>query len=415
MVIQHVLAPARFGGTETVVRSLAAGLRRRGHDVSVVAVLSPEDVPGHPFVAELDAEGVPVFTLEVPPRAYWRERRELGRLLRAFPPDVVHTHGFRSDVLHAPAAMLAGIPVVSTVHGFTGGDAKNRVYQWVQRKALPFLDRVVAVSAPLARELRAAGVPDARLRTIPNGPPVGGPAGLSRAGARRTLEVPARGSRLGWVGRLSAEKGPDVFLDALAVGRASGGLPADVCASILGDGPLRPELEEKARATGLHPCVRWHGAVPGAARLLRAFDVLVLSSRTEGTPIVLLEALVAGVPVVATGVGGVPDAARGRAVRLVPPEDPVALAEAIAAELVERGSRAGRGGNGGPRSGRALPGVEASGPGAASGSPAARGTDGSQAIDWLTDYENLYREVALVRSPRRSRPSFATSGGRGAS
>jgi glycosyltransferase involved in cell wall biosynthesis len=78
-------------------------------------------------------------------------------------------------------------------------------------------------------------------------------------------------------------------------------------------------------------CITWHGVVPDAGRLLRAFDVLVLSSRTEGTPMVVLEAMAAGVPIVATRVGGVPDVLSSADAMLVPPEDPAALAAAIRA------------------------------------------------------------------------------------
>lgn len=371
MVIQHLIAPAPFGGAESVVQALATGHGRRGHDVSVVVVVHGEHAGR--FSEDLRSGGIPVFTIRVPPRGYGRERRRLASMLRAFEPDVVHTHGYRVDVLDAPVVRAAGIPVVSTVHGFTGGDLKNRMYQWLQRRALAFFDGVVAVSRPLEAELRASGIPRDRLFMIPNGPPTLADP-LGRAAARRMLAVPEEGFRVGWVGRLSREKGPDVFLESLALpaARASG-----VRASVIGDGPMRARLEARARELGIESAVRWHGAIPGAARLLRAFDALVLSSRTEGTPSVLLEAMGAGVPVVATSVGGIPDAVVGAPARLVPPEDPRALAEALAAagrcEIVEP-----------------VP----SPPG-----------DGRPRMNWLEAYEALYARVTGAGSEPPPHPS----------
>src|SRR2546427_575165 len=127
-----------------------------------------------------------------------------------------------------------------------------------------------------------------------------------------------------WAGRLSKEKGPDVLLDALV---HLTDLPLSV--SILGDGRESRSLAARARQLGVERHVRWHGIVPDAGRRFAAFDVFVLSSRTEGTPIVLFEAMAAGVPIVATRVGGVPDVVAPTEAALAAPDDPLALAAAI--------------------------------------------------------------------------------------
>ncbi|HEX7090785.1 MAG TPA: glycosyltransferase [Longimicrobiales bacterium] len=322
--ILHVLAPARVGGLERVVHALAIGQHRAGHDVRVAAVLEP-GAEEHPFVRPLEDAGVPVVGIVLGSRSYLRERRDVARICRAGRPAVMHTHGYRTDVLHGGLARSLAIPVVTTVHGFTGGGLKNRVYEWLQRRAFRRFDAVVAVSRPLGEALGRAGVPRHRLHVVPNAWP--GDRHLEeRDAARRALGVPADAFHIGWVGRLSPEKGPDVMLEALGQLRD---LP--FVASFIGAGPEQPALERRAARLGLAKQVLWHGVLPEAGRWFRAFDVLVLSSRSEGTPIVLFEAMAAGVPIVATRVGGVPDVLGEGAALLVEPEAPAAIARALRA------------------------------------------------------------------------------------
>jgi len=200
------------------------------------------------------------------------------------------------------------------------------LYQRLQRRALRRFDAVVAVSRPLAGDLARAGVRADRLHVVRNAWPEGegGEAPLPRDRARRLLGVPAERFHVGWVGRLTAEKGADVLIAALDSLRD---LPLVV--SVLGDGRLRPQLEALAARRGLGERVRWFGNLPAARQLFAAFDVFVLSSRAEGTPIVLFEAMATGAPIVATAVGGVPDVVSSKEALLVPPEDPTSLAEAI--------------------------------------------------------------------------------------
>jgi len=320
----HVLAPGAVGGLERVVQLLAHGQARAGDDVHVAAVLDQAHA-GHPLLDALAAGGVTTHVIVLPGRRYWRERAailELGGRLR---PVVVHTHGYRPDVVDAAAARRLGIPTVTTVHGFTGGDWKNRLYERLQRRAHRRFDAVVAVSRPLVEQLIESGVPAHRVHLVQNAwqetaPPLDHPA------ARRALGLREDGFLIGWVGRLSSEKRPDLLLDALV---HLTDLPVTV--SVIGNGPEHRSLAARARRLGVERLVRWHGTVPDAGRCFAAFDVFVLSSHTEGTPIALFEAMAAGVPIVATRVGGVPDVVSPVEAALVTPDDPVALALAIRA------------------------------------------------------------------------------------
>lgn len=319
--VLHTFAPAPFGGAEAVVRSLAASQAAAGHMVSVAAVLDP-DAGEHPVVTDLEANGVAVRQVRPPARGYLAERREISNVCASVRPDVVHTHGYRADVLHSGVARRRGIATVSTVHGFTRGDWKNRLYEWLQRRAYRNFHAVVPVSAPLERELAAAGVPEDHLHIIRNAW-AGTAEPLSEAEARSRLNLQGEGPWVGYVGRVGPEKGADIFIRSLARLRGQWN------AVVIGEGRIRQDLQLQAEELGISGRVQWAGFVPEAGRYMKALDVFVLSSRTEGTPIALFEAMAAGVPVVATRVGGVPDVVSDREAVLVPPEEPDALAAAI--------------------------------------------------------------------------------------
>src|SRR3989454_2289043 len=206
-----------------------------------VAVL-PNGREDHPFLPPLIAAGVDVVPVRIRPRAYLREWAAVIEICRRVRPDVVHTHGYRADVIDASAARRLGVPTVTTVHGFAGGDLKNRFYEWLQRWAFRRFDAVVAVSRPLAADLARAGVPAQRLHVVPNAWPEGDPP-LPRDRARHMLAVPEGRFHVGWVGRLLPEEGPDVLLAALEF---LSDLPLAV--SVLGDGRSRAPLEEIGRA-----------------------------------------------------------------------------------------------------------------------------------------------------------------------
>jgi glycosyltransferase involved in cell wall biosynthesis len=352
------------GGLERVVGALTAGLAERGHRVMLLAVLDEgAAVPG--AIEAAARGGVDLVPLRLQPRAYAAERHAVYRLAAGHGADVVHTHGYRADVVAGPAARRAAAARVSTAHGFTGGGVRNRFYEYLQRRAMRRCDAVVAVSARLAETLAEAGV--GAVHTVVSGAPAELDL-LDPAAARRELGAPADAFHIGWVGRLSREKGPDVFLDALV----ALGTERPWVASVIGEGPLGGHLRERVAGSDLADRVRITGRLEGAARLFRAFDVLVLSSRTEGTPVVLHEAAVAGTPVVATDVGGVAAALGADGALMVPSAQPAALAAAIAAVAVDPGAAARRV----DRARRAL----------------ARGPD------WIAAYEAIYRSVVPDRS-----------------
>jgi glycosyltransferase involved in cell wall biosynthesis len=325
--VMHVLAPSAVGGLERMVQTLAAAQRADDafEDVRVLALLRQGEPVGDGFAAPLRAQGVTVHTVSAPARAYATERAAIEAHCTTYRPQVVHSHGAHADVVTTGTGRAIGAASVTTMHGLAGGGLLNRGYEWLQRRSCRRKDAVVAVARPLAKRLVDDGIPAERMHVVRNAWRPAAPP-LSRQEARRVLGLPESRFVVGWVGRVSREKGLDVLLEAFPA------LASYCChLAVIGDGQERPALARRVLELGLGAkhSVSWHGEVPDASRLLPAFDVLVISSRTEGTPMVLLEAMAAHVPVIATRVGGIPDVIGEDEALLVPSEDPRALAQAI--------------------------------------------------------------------------------------
>jgi glycosyltransferase involved in cell wall biosynthesis len=332
----HVLAPARFGGLESVVETLAGAQKRAGESVCVAPVLVPGDDANHPFLERLVDVGVDVDPIVVGRRDYRGERGRVGALIRERKAQVVHTHGFRPDIIDAPVARTLGSVTVSTVHGFTGGSFRNRTYEYLQRRAFRHFDGIVAVSDALRVELVSAGVPDRSISVIRNAwAPTSAP--FSKEAARTALAIPEGAHCVGWVGRMSAEKGLEVFIAAAAAMRSS-----EVLFCVVGVGPMASECRKLAEALGVADRFYWPGEVMQAGRYLKAFDIVALTSWTEGTPMVLLEAMAAGVPVVSTAVGGVPDVITAEEAHLCGAGDVDGIAVALDDALKDRSSAIAR-------------------------------------------------------------------------
>lgn len=325
--IMQLCAPTAVGGLESVVLGISRGLVERGHSLTFVASVSP----GHdsaPLLEQMEAAGVRAIALEYPSRDYFREWNAVRKLLDELRPDILHTHGYRSDILHGSSARRRKIAAVSTLHGYMIQGGLSRLGSLLQRYALRHFDAVIAVSRPIMEDLAGQGVQKDRLHYIQNAwSPTGTP--FTRREARERLGLPADGKVLGWIGRMVPVKGADVFVRSLASLQTT-----DWTACMIGEGPEIGVVREIVAQSGLEGRVNFAGTVHGASRYLEAFDLLALSSRYEGTPIVALEAMGAGVPIVSTAVGGVPELLGGGAGGwLVPPEDPPALASAMDAVL----------------------------------------------------------------------------------
>jgi glycosyltransferase involved in cell wall biosynthesis len=256
---------------------------------------------------------------------------ELAALMRRERPDIVHANSSKAGLLGRTAAALVRVPIrVFTVHGWAFkaySGAPSALYRWADRLMAPLTTVTICVSE---RE-RAAGV---AARTCRARRTVVIPTAVDAHAARQSR--PADGKpRVLAVGRLAPPKDPLTLVRALA------GVREPFSARIVGDGPDRPAVEAEIRACGLEDSLELLGERRDVPRLLADADVFVLSSRSEGAPISVLEAMAAGVPVLASAVGGVPeiveDAATGV---LVPAGDAAALAAALESLLANPALRA---------------------------------------------------------------------------
>jgi glycosyltransferase involved in cell wall biosynthesis len=252
----------------------------------------------------------------------------LLRLIRRRRIRVVHAHEFYMALLATAAGALTGVPAVCTVHGkhyYPDRRRRRLLYRLAARRAA----RVVAVSG----ELRAffcgvTGVARDAVQVVYNGIDVAAYAGVRGDPSRRVgLGIPADALVVGSIGNLYAVKGHACLLRAAALLRDRGGDPHVV---ILGRGEQREPLLALADTLGLSSRLHLPGFREDAASYLGAMDMFALPSQSEGMPLSLLEAMAAGLPVVASAVGGVPEALEdGRTGLLVSPADPVALAAAL--------------------------------------------------------------------------------------
>jgi glycosyltransferase involved in cell wall biosynthesis len=276
---------------------------------------------------------IPAMRRAVSPALDLRALVQLVRALRAFRPDVVHTHLAKAGSLGRIAAWAAGVPItVHTFHGnvFRGYFSERRaaVFLLIERILARWTTRIIAVSARQATELESLGIArPPRLVRVPEGLDLQPFIAADAGGLRRELDVSEDVPLVGIVGRLVPIKGVDVFLTAASI---VGRLRRDAVFVVVGDGESRLVLEAQVRSLGMSEAVRFLGWRADLPSLYASLDVVVLTSHNEGTPLSLMEALATGRPVVATAVGGVPDMiSSAECGLLVPDGDAEAVAEAI--------------------------------------------------------------------------------------
>jgi len=351
--VMRIIARMNVGGPAIHVSLLAARLNDDHFRTTLVTGMIGADEGNMDYLAhELNIELVVVPSLqrEILPGPDFRALLHLIRLIRVERPHVVHTHTAKAGLVGRLAAWLCGVPVI--VHTFHGhvlrgyfGTLKTRLFIWLERLGGLASDTILTISDGLREELQNTFriAPAHKFRVLPLGLDLTPLTSLKeqRGALRRELGIADTQPLIGIVGRLVPIKNHALFLQAAR-------LVADVnpraCFAIIGDGELRAVLQQQSAELDLTEQVRFTGWRKDLGNVYADLDLVVISSDNEGTPVSLIEAMAAGVPVIGTQVGGIPDLlAHGELGILVPPQDARSLGQAMLQALSQpSGERAVR-------------------------------------------------------------------------
>jgi glycosyltransferase involved in cell wall biosynthesis len=303
---------------------------RYGDDA--VANAAAGDFTPRAHAAGMEIVQVGPLVPQISPRNDRAALRTLTRVLAEGRYDVVHTHSAKGGVIGRIAAARAGVPrIVHTWHGFPFNEFQSRLrrsaYIRLEKVAAKHTDAFLAIgSETVTTALRLGLATPDRIRLSWPSVDVDAYAAApgSRAQARRRLDLPLGVKVVGAIGRLTYQKGPEIFVRAIAR------LPDDVFGLWAGGGGMLDELEKLTAKLGVQDRMRWLGHRDDVAEVMPAFDVMAMASRWEGLPCVLVEAIGAGIPLVATAVPSNQDLVlAGETGLLVRPQDPGGLADAI--------------------------------------------------------------------------------------
>lgn len=328
--IVHVVYSFGIGGLENVIVQL---INRLPHDQFEHVVLSLTTISD--FKDRIQRSDVQFIELHKPPGHAVPLYSRIWKLFRQLKPDVVHTCNLAALEV-VPLAWMAGVPLrIHAEHGWDAHDpdGRNPRYQRLRRLYKPFVSHYVSVSQDLHDYLgRAIGVPAQRRSLIPNGVDTEQfhPSDAQRQPVPGCPFEPERHQLIGTVGRLQTVKNQPLLAKAFVqLLRQHPELADKARLVIVGEGPLRSEVESILNDAGLTELAWLPGARGDVADILRMLTVFVLPSRTEGTSCTLQEAMATGVPLVATAVGGNPALLDGGTGAMVPPEDAATLAHTL--------------------------------------------------------------------------------------
>jgi glycosyltransferase involved in cell wall biosynthesis len=326
--VAHMIDLLDVGGAQQLQVTFAGAARAHGIDTTVISLRMSE----HSHIpSQLRGLGAGVHVLPAPRLFHARRLARLAGLLRRERFDVLHTHLTYANILGALVGRLAGIPVVATLHSAGADPVHGRAIPHLERLLLRYsVQRVVAVG-PSVAAAHAAALGGRALDVLPNAVvmPPEVPAPERRALRAKLAGDPLRPLVIA-VGRLTPLKGYADMLEAFQIVLAR---HPDARLLIAGDGELRAEIAGQIAALELGGQVTLLGSREDVPRLLAAADVYLHASHLEGLPVAVLEAMAAGLPIVATSVGDTPEVLGAGAGLVVPPRQPAALAGAVAALL----------------------------------------------------------------------------------
>ncbi len=332
MYIAQLIDSLSLGGAQILIKTFAEVILQGSEERHRLAVISLGFNTGSSLPEELRAMGVAVYCLPTRRLLDWSQVVRLGRLIFQQRFDVIHTHLPRAHILGALWGRMSGTPVVSTLHS-TGEEQRhyNPARYRLESLALRFGAQAVIAVGHAVADAHRQRLASRRILVVPNAVrPVPPLDDASRTNLRQALAGDAARPLLIAVGRLLP---PKAYKDLLVAMTYLLREHPRAYLVIVGDGDLKTDLQVQIRALGLTESVALLGARADVPRLLAAADVFVSSSQREGLPLAVLEAMSAGLPVVATAVGDLPRLVTPTRGLLVPVHQPEALAEAITSLL----------------------------------------------------------------------------------
>lgn len=319
MRIAHLVETLEVGGLERLAVDLAEKQNANGHSARIYCIFEPGALAG-----EAEQAGVPVVPFNKPKGFSSGTIRRIAAHMKNDGIQIVHSHNAVVHHYGVGGALLARVPVVvNTQHGF--GNLSRPREARLFRTVLPWTNAVVLVSEDLRKVcISNRRIPAWKSVVIHNGIPV------SKFANKRASPGSHRPHlRFGTVGRMVPPKNHGMLIEAFA--KVLEAIPQAEL-HMMGDGPLREQLERRITELSLSTSVHLHGLSFGVADFLSTLDVFVLSSSTEGLPVVILEAMAAGLPIVSTRVGGVPEAAPEQEVAWY---SPIGDCNSLAAQMCE--------------------------------------------------------------------------------
>ncbi len=329
IVVMHLIAAMDIGGAEKVVLNLVSQKNSSNYDIRVAGFVRASDGSGNEFlkaVTELGAviDKIPIYK-RFDPGDIWK----LIRIIKCHNVTILHTHGYKSDIVGVIAAKITGIRVVATAHGFVSVDSKLRFNEKLGIYFLRFAKRVICVSENIRSRLIASGLKSDKLIIIPNAVDFGGFEKSSQRDFRKEWNVSPEEVLIGSAGRFSPEKGHVNLVKA--VSNFPENMKKRIKIVIAGDGPQKTAIANEAQVAGLHERLILPGFVDDMNSFYKSLDIFCLPSLTEGLPLTVLEAAASEKPIVASDVGSI-----GKLIQdgddglIVPPGDIDKLSTALA-------------------------------------------------------------------------------------
>lgn len=316
----HVINGELYSGAERVQDLLATQLPGFGYDVGFACLKLDK------FAEKMQAKSARLHSLPMSSRFDLSAGFKLANIVRDFNYQIIHTHTPRAAMVGKIASALSRVPMVHHVHSPTARDTesglRNKINAFVENASLVGVRRLIPVSSSLKTYLVESGYKQDRIQVVPNGVPTPGPM--------PERDAPTPEFVVGSVALFRPRKGVEILLKAVALLR-SNGLPVRLrCVGPFETEAYEAEVKSLVRLLKIDDYVEWTGFTSNVGHELRNMDVFVLPSLFgEGMPMVILEAMANGVPVIASDVEGIPEILSGGAGVVVPPRSETSLAEAL--------------------------------------------------------------------------------------